>query len=74
MKGVGGVTIRPKEIGMFNGKNELILETQGMKFPVVGFTAVLITLYAIRIYLISSSDNMTFLLPVNFNFSFSVSF
>lgn len=53
MKGVGGVMMRPKEIGRFRGRKELILAVQGMKFLVSGLSAVLMTVSATRSFLIS---------------------
>ena len=43
LKGVGGVMIRPNDIGRFRGRNELIRMVQKMNLPVSGLTAVLMT-------------------------------
>lgn len=41
---VGGVMIKPKQIGIFRGRNELILDGQNMVLPVSGFTEETMTL------------------------------
>ena len=54
LNGVGAAIMKPKQIGMFIGKNELNLYPQGSKSWVSGCIAVETTVYATLISLIYS--------------------
>ena len=66
LNGVGAAMIRPKAIGMFMGMKELMRMGHGMKCPVSGWIAVLMTVYAYRRVLISLLEVTIFLSPALF--------
>ena len=64
LKGVGAAIIKPKQMGMFMGMNELNLCTQGMNSLVSGWIAVETTVCAIRSCFICSWLHIVLLCPV----------
>lgn len=64
LNGVGAAIIRPKAIGMFMGMKELMRIGHGMKWPVSGWMAVLITVSAARSFFISFLEVNIFFSPV----------